>query len=119
MIIIEPDFLNYPQAYPYATPDRLKEWDYPGKAQNNIISILSTISGKECRECIGPASVAYFNKEDFEWPFFEKISPTPSYLCKKCGVKKVIPLIISAQKPLEEGVYAPTDGEGVYHVQEF
>ena len=118
MVIIEPDFINYPYGYPYATIPRLKEWFYPKEAQDKVSSFLDSISGKSCNECANvSASVAFFNKEDFPVPNLESIIAEPAYLCKKCAVKKVEPLIINSPKDFIEGLYAPTHDRVIYNVQ--
>jgi len=120
MVIIEPDFINYPYGYLYATISRLKEWCYPKEAQDKISSFLDSISGKSCNECVNvAASVAFFKKEDFPVPNLESIIVQPIYLCKKCAVKKVEPLIRSSLNDFVEGLYAPTHERGIYNVQEF
>jgi len=119
MMVIEPDFVHYPYAYLYATAEKLKEWKYTKEDQNNISTILDTIQGKICKECGSKATVAYFKKEDYNFPYFAKISALPVYLCKGCAVKKVEPFLRSSPKDFVEGVYAPTNDRGIYHVQEF
>jgi hypothetical protein len=119
MVVIEPDFVACPYAYLYADIERLKKWSYTKEDQNNINSILDGISGKTCRDCNKTASVAYFKKEDYQFPFMGKISASPSYLCKMCMTNKIAPLISTAGGHFIEGIYAPLKVRGVYHVQEF
>jgi len=119
MIVIEPDFIHYPYGYLYATIEKLKEWQYNKYDLNNVSAILNKINGKKCKECGSDATVAYFNKEDYSFPYLEKIKSEPGYLCKNCVIKKVEPLLRSSPEDFLEGVYAPTNDKGVYHVQEF
>jgi len=88
MVVIEPDFENYPGAYLYATVEKLGQWQYPKQAQDKITSLLESISDKKCEECGSVASVAYFKKEDYEVPNLEGITATPKYICKNCTTKK-------------------------------
>ena len=119
MMVIEPDFNTYPGGYMYANTKELKEWQYPESAENNINSILDKISGNKCRECGETATVAYFKKDDYEFPNMENIKADPTYLCKSCTSVKVAPLILSAPKAFSEGIMYPGVDRGVYHVQEF
>lgn len=119
MVVIEPDFVNYPYAYLYATLNKLKEWQYTKEDLDNISYIANTVSEKKCTECSNDASVAYFRKEDYKFPYLGKISAQPVYLCKNCVVKKIEPLLRNSSKPFVEGVYAPTNDLGVYHIQIF
>ncbi len=119
MVVIEPDFVSCPHAYLYATIDQLEAWQYPKKALENISSILANIANKTCAECDKIATIAYFKKEDYPVPQMEKIVATPTYLCTICMIKKIAPHISGAAGPFIEGIYAPTHGPGVYHVQEF
>ncbi|MFA6190119.1 MAG: hypothetical protein WC711_01215 [Candidatus Staskawiczbacteria bacterium] len=119
IMIIEPDFVHYPYGYLYATVDKLKEWQYTKEDQGNVSNILDNIKGKVCKKCGSRATVAYFNKEDYEFPHFRKISSMPVYFCKNCAVKKVEPFLRDSSKDFVEGLYAPTNDRGVYHIQEF
>lgn len=119
MVVIEPDFKKYPSTYLYGTLIDLKSWEYPPESVEKIRNILSNIHNQKCRDCSANASVAFLRKEDFEWPFFEKISAEPMYICKTCVVKKVKPLISSHDGKFVEGFYAPRKASGVYHIQEF
>lgn len=119
MIIIEPDFMEYPCGYLYATIPKLAEWQYPKEAQDNASSILDSIKNKTCKECSSVASVAYFNKEDYSFPNIESIKPAEIYFCKRCAVNMIESHIRNAEKSFMCGLYAPTNDRGVYHVQEF
>lgn len=119
MIVIEPDFSRYKYAYLYGTMDDLKEWSYPKEDTDNLSSIMDTISGKTCKGCGEAATVAYFKKEYYNFPYFSKINTLPEYFCKVCVVKNILPLLGSAKTDFIEGVYAPTKDRGVYHIQEF
>jgi hypothetical protein len=119
MIVIEPDFNTYPNGYMYANTKQLRAWEYPKSAEDNINSILDKIAGKNCAGCGKSATVAFFKKEDYNFPNMEDIKAEPKYLCKSCAVDKVAPLILSAPKPFVEGFMPPTPDRGVYHIQEF
>lgn len=119
MIIIEPDFENYPYGYVYGDVTDLGLWEYGEESQNNISKILETISGKACAECGVDATVAYFKKDDYPVPEMEKISATPTYLCKSCATKKVKPHLQNAVKDISEGVDLPTKDKGIFAVQEY
>lgn len=119
MVVIEPDFVKYPYAYLYADLSKLSSWQYSDKAVNNINSILEGIFGKTCIECQNRATIAYLRKEDYQPPLMEDISIAPTYLCKKCMINKITPVIQNSPKSFLEGVYGPTENGGVYHVQEF
>jgi len=119
MIVIEPDFIRYPYGYLYATIETLGEWEYPKEDQDVLSEIMKTIEGKHCKECNEEASVAYFKKEDYIIPYFSKITATPIYFCRNCVARRIKPIIESSPKPFTEDLYAPTNEEGVYHVQEF
>ena len=93
MIIIEPDFESCPYGYVYGDVSDLELWSFEKEGQDNVSRILETIKGKICAECGGESTVAYFKKDDYLFPFFEKITATPSYFCKTCAVKKVEPSI--------------------------
>ena len=119
MAAIEPDFVKYPHAYLYATVARLKEWNYKKEDQDAVSAILDSVEGKMCNICGSRATVAYFNKEDFISPFFAKISAQPTFLCKGCFVKRVEQFLSDSSLDFGEGLYAPTNDKGVFHVLEF
>ena len=120
MMVLEPDFENYPGAYSYASTKRLvKEWNYQKKDAINIDRIIALIPGKICESCNKPASVAFFRKNEYKWPFFSKIDAEPTFYCKACTALKIEPLVISSKEAFSEGLYAPRAEEGIYHVQEF
>jgi len=119
MVVIEPDFDKYPFAYLYADIKKLRVWAYTEGDISNVSSLLDGVSGKVCGVCNKNASVAYFKKEDYEFPFMEKISAPPSYLCKICMTNKVTPLMSAAKGDFTESIYAPLKAPGIYHAQEF
>ncbi len=120
MVVIEPDFEIYPDAYLYAPSKRLvKEWNYEKSDAENVDRILSFIPGRACASCRKPASVAWIGKDDYIWPFFSKITAQPTFYCKQCAASKIEPLVLSSKNDFGEGVYAPGSEAGVYHVQEF
>jgi len=119
MVVIEPDFEKFSMAYVYAIPDRLLQWEYPQAVFDKITNIISSISGKDCEGCRSVANVAFLKKEDYKFPFLENITAIPKYLCKNCALGKIEPLIRNSRTPFYEGIYAPTTGDGLYHIQEF
>ena len=121
MVFIEPDVQdkNHSMGYVYANIQQLGLWQYGKTAQDNMSKYIDTINEKNCEECGTSASIAYFKKEEYEIPQMEKITANPKYLCKNCIVKKVAPILASSPFSYCEGVYAPTDKDGVYHSQEF
>lgn len=119
MVVIEPDFNAYPYGYLYASKFILEEWQYGKKSVARFLEIISGIAGKSCASCGAPATVAFYTKDQYDFPKMENLPEPKSHLCKKCMADKVAPLIANAAKPLIEGLYAPTKEEGIYHVQEF
>jgi len=119
MIMIEPDVIKYPHAYLYATVETLKKWSYTKEDQHVVSAILDSIAGKKCKECKASAAVAYFTKDQYTVPNLAQLPAAPIFLCKKCAVEKTEYLLRNAPKEFAEGLYSPTDGPGIYHVQEF
>ncbi len=119
MLVIEPDFKSCPLGYLYASPDTLRTWQYPKEAAARVAEMLKTVAGKDCAQCGARATVGFYRKDQYDIPQFETLPLPESYLCKKCAVEKVIPLIRAAVKPLSEGLFAPSSEEGVYHVQQY
>lgn len=119
MIMIEPDLIKYPYAYLYATVETLKKWSYTKEDQHVVSVILGSIAGNKCKECEASAAVAYFTKNQYTVPNLAQLPATPTFLCKKCAVEKTEYLLRNAPKEFAEGLYSPTDGPGIYHVQEF
>lgn len=119
MIAVEPDFESYPFGYLYADSEKLLQWKYSKKVVENVEAILNTIPGHVCRECGKTATVAYYKKEEYDFPNMEKLSMTPGYLCKECMTKNIAPAIMSASKDFAEGLYAPMNVRGIFHPQEY
>ncbi len=119
MMVIEPDFENYPYGYLYASPETLKKWQYSKAVVERVREILAAISGKNCATCGMGATIAFYKKEEYEVPNMEGLKEPNSYLCTKCCAAIIEPRIRGAIKPIGEGLYAPRIEAGVYHVQEF
>jgi len=121
MVVIEPDVedQNHAMGYLYGSVEQLGEWQYGKEAQRKMSDYLLSIDGKKCEECNMTATTAFIKKGDYSIPLMEKITATPTYLCTPCVVKKVGPILFASQHIFYEGVYAPTNEDGVYHSQEY
>lgn len=117
MLVIEPDFETYPYGYLFGTYEDLLKWSYPKKDVECIQNLISEIQGKKCLECSSDATIAFVKKENFKHPFFHKILNSDCYLCKKCLVVRIEPLICAYKGAFSEGFMSPVSEEGVYHCQ--